>query len=73
MWNPFRTNTPPPPEPLPPPLPPYREDGVCPKCGHKTIWTEYWDSRDAMKRTCSKCRASWFEAPLDATALGGAQ
>lgn len=49
----------------------YKEDVVCPKCGHRHIDVIYegpgtYIFFERMARICTKCGYKWFQKPLDA-------
>lgn len=46
------------------PLPLYKVDRPCAKCGSKMTGTIYMTC-DLMKRVCARCTYTWKEKPLD--------
>jgi hypothetical protein len=64
--------------------PPFTPDATCPKCGHGGITSQYQshstvslslygpDVYDWLRRSCTLCGYSWYEACRDAEALASA-
>ena len=65
MWNPFRVNAPPPPEPPKGPHPPFEKNSHCVKCGSSLTSYFYDPDEELLYVSCSLCKAKWKALPLD--------